>query len=130
MNSVTLNFTVTMESQECCNCGVSFAFPKSWDDHFRKTHQTFYCPAGHGQNYTSETDEERLRKQLTARGAELDRVRADRDFKARELEQAAKKTARLKKRLAAGVCPCCKRTFQQLVRHMHAKHPNFSEAKP
>jgi hypothetical protein len=24
-----------------------------------------------------------------------------------------------------GVCPCCNRTFQQLARHMKAKHPGY-----
>lgn len=27
------------------------------------------------------------------------------------------------KRSAASACPCCKRTFRQLARHMAAKHP-------
>ena len=31
-----------------------------------------------------------------------------------------KRQARLSE---AGACPCCKRTFQQLARHMAAKHP-------
>lgn len=35
---------------------------------------------------------------------------------------------RLKNRAAHGVCPCCNRTFQQLARHMSAKHPDFKTA--
>jgi hypothetical protein len=30
---------------------------------------------------------------------------------------------RIQKRTAAGVCPCCNRTFQQLARHMKTRHP-------
>jgi hypothetical protein len=27
--------------------------------------------------------------------------------------------------VAAGVCPCCKRTVKQLAAHMKEKHPEF-----
>ena len=29
-------------------------------------------------------------------------------------------------RTGNGVCPCCKRSFTNLRRHMNTKHPNFS----
>ncbi len=34
---------------------------------------------------------------------------------------------RTRKRVGSGVCPCCSRTFQQLARHMKAKHPAYTE---
>lgn len=33
-------------------------------------------------------------------------------------------------RVGAGVCPCCKRTFQQLARHMKCKHPKYRTEGP
>lgn len=42
------------------------------------------------------------------------------------MHAARGQVTRLKNRAAAGVCPCCNRTFHQLVRHMAAKHPDFA----
>jgi hypothetical protein len=28
-----------------------------------------------------------------------------------------------------GVCPCCKRTFENLARHMKGQHPTFAGAE-
>jgi hypothetical protein len=51
----------------------------------------------------------------------------------RELREAAERSAaaakgnvtKLRKRAAAGVCPCCNRTFLALQKHMAHKHPDF-----
>jgi hypothetical protein len=32
---------------------------------------------------------------------------------------------RIKKRVAAGVCPCCNRSFKDLARHMAGQHPDY-----
>jgi hypothetical protein len=54
-------------------------------------------------------------------------VQAERANRAeREASIERDKLARLRKRAKHGVCPCCKRTFQQLARHMKQKHPEFS----
>lgn len=34
---------------------------------------------------------------------------------------------RLKNRIAAGVCPCCNRSFQNVARHMAGQHPDFQK---
>ena len=34
---------------------------------------------------------------------------------------------RLKRRVAAGTCPCCQRTVAQLARHMQTKHPDYGK---
>jgi len=36
-------------------------------------------------------------------------------------------TTRIKNRVANGVCPCCKRSFTDLRRHMETKHPKYAE---
>ena len=33
-------------------------------------------------------------------------------------------------RIKNGVCPCCKRHFTNLERHMHTKHPEFAATEP
>ena len=50
-------------------------------------------------------------------------------LKAEERSHSATRghVTRQKKRAAAGVCPCCNRTFKQLARHMERKHPNYTK---
>ena len=35
---------------------------------------------------------------------------------------------RQRKRAAAGMCPCCRRTFENVARHMESQHPGYGEA--
>jgi len=114
----------TLETEECCSCGVVFAMPRSLQKQLRNNHAYFYCPVGHSQHYTGETETERLRKLLeestrskTALIEEKARVEAERD-----------KLAKQARRIKRGVCPCCKRNFVELGRHMKTKHPEY--AKP
>ncbi len=45
------------------------------------------------------------------------------------MEKAERKTKRLMRRVSAGVCPCCNRTFSDLARHMKTKHENVVSLK-
>jgi hypothetical protein len=58
----------------------------------------------------------------------LDQMRADRNQAKRSLAAQKGVTTRIKRRVANGVCPCCKRTFQDLARHMAGQHPRYAEA--
>lgn len=134
----TIQVSVDMVIEECCNCGVVFAMTKDFKDEKLKhrnssNRRTFYCPNGHAQHYLGETEEARLRRELTQ-----EREKAEREERWR---LAAEKRAqherhrangykghatRITKRVKAGVCPCCNRTFKQLAAHMAAKHPEFT----
>lgn len=93
----------------------------------------FYCAYGHSQHYvTSQSETEKLRlerdrlKQNTARLEQerleaLSTANAQRD-RALKAEGALK---RLKKRSAAGACPCCKRTFSNMATHIRKQHPEY-----
>ncbi len=118
--AVTLDYTETLTVTSCW-CGIRVAIP---DNLFRYAHDrkghAIFCPLGHefvfGNSY-----EERYR-------AELRRVEATRDLlAAEERSHSATKgqLTRARKRAAAGVCPCCQRTFQNVARHVATKHPDF-----
>ncbi len=123
--------------QTCCNCGIEFGMFDKWDERLRESHGTFYCPNGHGQSYTADNREEKLRR-------ERDRLKqqaAEKDDEIRRLEQvntlerrstAAYKgqVTKIKKRVGKGVCPCCNRQFQNLHKHLETEHPDYSEEKP
>lgn len=129
----TMIHTTQLTVQECCNCHVTFAIPKSWDDALRQSHATFYCPAGHGLSYRGETEEEKLRKRLKLeqrwnRDAEASNTALRDQLGATERSLRGHKAAntRIKNRIAAGVCPCCNRSFQNVARHMAGQHPDFT----
>ena len=103
------------EVVNCCNCGVAFALPSHLKRTLEETHRLFYCPNGHSQLYSDETEAERLKRELQAKNFEL-------EARTRALYTAQASEARLRKRIEGGVCPCCNRTFQNVARHMATKH--------
>ena len=109
----------------CVNCGIEFGVPNSWENERRRSHKGFNCPNGHSLSFNSESKEERFRRQrdrLQQRLAEKD----DEIENQRRLTAARKaNVTKLKRRAAAGVCPCCNRTFQNLKRHMDGQHPTY-----
>lgn len=133
MTTKTFTFTESVElaTDECYLCHVLFAIPLSMQQRARAEGTTFYCPNGHGQVYSkSEVTKlkERLAEQeqvLLRKQREVEQANSARDrFRASaERERASRK--RIEKRVANGVCPCCKRTFKQLAAHMDNKHPEY-----
>lgn len=115
--------TIQLE-QTTCWCGTPFALPAEMLNAARKSGHTIYCPHGHSVVW-KETEADRLRRErdrLKQDTARLDdEIRAQRE-RADKAEAANK---RLKKRAAAGTCPCCQRTFSNMTRHIQAKHPEF-----
>ncbi len=117
----TQQTTSTLYVQECVNCGVSFGMPKRLHDNRREEGGDFYCPHGHVMAYR-ETEIMRLKRQLARKQELLEKSRTE--LRASRLQASAQKgvATRLRKRVAAGVCPCCNRTFKQLERHMKTQH--------
>lgn len=42
----------------CCSCGIVFWMSSDFDRRLRTNHDTFHCPNGHAQSYTTKTDKE------------------------------------------------------------------------
>jgi len=118
-----LPVTVQMTEMACGECGIQFTVPEDWRAEKQRTGNGWYCPNGHSRVYR-ESDEERMRKAL----AEERQRHASTLARLNEAEASERKAQaeikRIKKRTAAGMCPCCNRMFQQLARHMKTKHPN------
>ncbi|GAA3009220.1 hypothetical protein [Microbacterium aurantiacum] len=128
----TQTFTGQLTVQTCCVCGIAFGVEARYDAARREDHKTFYCSAGHGQSYTGKTEAQKLREQLATaerrRGWAEAILTSTRDQLAateRSLRGHKAAKTRIKNRIAAGVCPCCSRTFQNLSRHMAGQHPDF-----
>lgn len=134
MPASTITYSTTLHALDCGECSIPFGVPVDFHRRVKRTGADFWCPNGHKIAY-SETDYDRMkakaeREERWRREAET-RTEAARD-QARAAERSASaykgRVTRLKNRAAAGVCPCCQRTFQQLARHMSAKHPDFADS--
>ena len=126
----------TMVTETCCACGMLFAMTVIFkNDRLKRTRgdMTFYCPRGHPQHYTGPSEADKLRQErdrLKQNEAYLeDRLRAAR----RDVEHQKHRAngykghaTRITKRVKAGVCPCCNRTFKALAEHMARQHPDFT----
>ena len=121
----TLTYTGTLVVKTCW-CGVRHAIPSELARQASHNGHAVFCPLGH-EWVVSETEAETLRKKLEEQQR---RTQAARDLlHAEERSHAATRghLTRQKRRTAAGVCPCCNRTFQQLARHMKGQHPDYVE---
>ena len=125
MSTYTIARKTTLGIYDCYACGYPIALTADHERRLREKGETFWCPAGHSQAFMR-TEVMRLKEQLEAAAAravsqEYRAIAAEREAKA-----AKAKIAKMNKRAAAGVCPCCNRTFQQLARHMKTKHPEVA----
>ena len=132
--SAVLNLNLQFEVTYCCRegCGAPIALPSANMKMLRDSHARFYCCWGHCQCFTGDDEATQLRKELAAAAKRLEAQKAETDRQRERLEAAHKSVSamkgqvtRIKNRVGNGVCPCCNRSFNNLQRHMHTKHPEY-----
>lgn len=109
---------------DCANCGVIFAITRDYEDRRRNDARTFYCPNGHTQSW-HESESDRLRKERDSLQASELALTDQLTAAIRDGEQTRAALIRDRARFAAGVCPCCNRSFENVRRHMSTKHPEY-----
>lgn len=126
--SYALNVQVQLETQTCWKCGITFAAPELFFAQRRKDHSiNFYCPAGHSAVFAGETEAQKYKRLFEDKERALKWETEAKERQFRLLKKTTTQLSNLKKRVAAGVCPCCKRTVSQMARHMAAKHPDYQQ---
>jgi|tagenome__1003787_1003787.scaffolds.fasta_scaffold20897028_4 hypothetical protein len=129
----TITEIMSIETTSCGVCGVVFGMPAEMLRSRKRSGATFWCPNGHQIGY-SETDADRLRKELDAVKRRLDQASASWRA-ARDQADAAERSAtalrghntRLRKRIAIGQCPACQQSFPDVAAHMADQHPTYSD---
>ena len=122
----------TFQVEHCCNCGMAFAMTQDFQDRRRSDREGFFCPAGHRQYYVGKSDKQKIAElEQRVKGAYeySDTLQKDIDHKVNQIRAHKGARTKLKKRIAAGVCPCCNRTFVNLGKHMKGQHPSYTEEK-
>jgi hypothetical protein len=140
LETLTLKREVKLTTETCSTCGILYAMEEEFQKERLADKQSFYCPKGHSQKYTGESEADKLRRERNLLKQQIaqkdDEIKWQREAKekAREEAQHERRRAngykghatRITKRAKAGVCPCCKRHFIALERHMATKHPTFT----
>jgi hypothetical protein len=113
----------------CCPvCWIEHGIPD--DMYERRKEQTVagvvYCPNGHKWHFRgeSEADKQRRRAEQAEQANARLHEEAQKAIRERNKAQTALKSHR--KRSAAGLCPCCNRTFVNMARHMKSQHPDYN----
>lgn len=118
MAVLALQTVLRIKTTNCCNCGCVIGMQEEHYDERVNDHRNFWCPNGHQQHFTSETEAEKnarlLREEQARHRRTLERENEER-VKREKLERKLRRVDR-------GVCPECNRTFQNLARHMACKH--------
>jgi len=115
----------------CGVCGIRFCVDHEWHKNLKETGCDFVCPRGcqicYRDNKLKQLERELQQERKRKEWAEQLARNADRHAVAQERRATAYKghLTRQKRRAANGVCPCCKRTFKDLARHMSGKHPEY-----
>lgn len=120
---------IVLQEIVCGTCGITYAVPQDWIQNRRAEKGDIHCPNG-CRRVWCESDADRLRKQLEAAQNDLRSAKCEvlRKQQLLEVEQREKARLELKlHRVSKGVCPCCKRTFSNLGRHMATKHAEHQE---
>jgi len=121
-------------AETCCKCGIRFAMPRSFQSRCQNDSKVWFCcPNGHSQHYTGEETErqnlrrerDRLQQRLAQKDDEITSYKVQVNRAERSAAAHKGVATKIKKRVNAGSCPCCKRNFQNLARHMAGQHPNF-----
>ena len=125
--NTTFTHIGTYVVETCYKCGIAYGMPQYFHKQVREdTSKTFYCPNGHGQVYmTSETT--RLRRQLDAERDENNGLRYRIDHANRSRAALKGQVTKIKRRVGKGICPCCRRNFANLKRHMEGQHPDWNK---
>lgn len=131
----TLTYAGTLHILTCGECSIPHAIPVEMYRDRLDNGGDWWCPNGHKLHFLT-TEKHRLEAELARekklRGWSESRETSLRDqLGATERSLRGHKAAktRIKNRIAAGVCPCCKRSFQNVARHMAGQHPNFTNTE-
>ncbi|ALH82938.1 hypothetical protein [Sphingopyxis macrogoltabida] len=123
----------------CCwkECRISFGIEAARHAQLKRNGDQFFCTNGHNQYYPrGKSTEQKLREELEAQRQRAERAEQrvaevqDRASHHKASASAYKgQVTKIKKRVGAGICPCCNRHFANLSRHMAGQHPEFAEIK-
>lgn len=117
---------VTLTDMVCKSCGGVYAISEEYraqaKEDGKHRWRCPYCKTSETWGY-SESENQQLQRELDEKRRALTAAQCRIVEKNLLIERQERKLIRVQR----GVCPCCRRSFQNLRRHMATKHP---KAKP
>jgi DNA-binding XRE family transcriptional regulator len=101
---------------------MPFAMTRDFNDRRLKDRADWFCPRGHAQHYIGKSEEQKLREEVERQRQMREAEEARRLRVEQERDQVARAHHKMRVRVMNGVCPCCNRTFQNLMQHMKSEH--------
>lgn len=125
-----LQLAVQLAEINCGQCGGVYAITETFRNSKWQKGGGWHCPYCQvSWGYFKDNENARLKRDLEDEKKRKDAALARANETERNLAQALRREKLIKHRVAAGTCPCCKRTFKQLAAHMNRKHPDY-DTKP
>ncbi len=116
----------TLHELSCGVCHMYHAIPDSLYRKAKDDGKSWHCPAGHTLVFT-ESEKHRLEKALAFEKECKESARRREDKALRQISAMKGVITKTKNRIANGVCPCCRRTFQNMRQHMKHMHPDYEK---
>jgi acetone carboxylase gamma subunit len=111
-----------------CVCGLPVLVATHLYRLYQEEAKSIYCSEGHSFHLT-ETKNKKLKNRIDALEGELAHERAQREAAEEAAMKETKERMRIEKRINAGLCPHCTRSFKNLKKHFESKHCGPKEAK-
>ena len=132
MGTFTETITHTFNVVSCYTCSAYFAITSSlYRRVVTKAEGSVYCPSCGNQTYWGESDEKKKIKQLETelrhKQVQIDREKQQTRIAKDQRDKSRKSHSKMRERVKNGVCPCCSRSFENLLRHMKTKHPEYGK---
>jgi hypothetical protein len=120
----------------CGKCHIVFAVPADFRTKRLEDQEGWWCPNGHQRFFIGQTEAARLRDELAREKHRTEQARADAEWQRKQRNRAERQViarkgvaTRLKRKIAAGRCPCCTFEFKNLAAHMKTQHPKWDPEK-
>jgi phage/plasmid primase-like uncharacterized protein len=120
--TAALAVQITLTEINCGACGGTYAISERYRLHREQKAGFWHCPYCQTTWGYAKGDLQRTQEELAAERTRHQGTIARLNERTAELEKAEKAAKRIRKRVQAGLCTCCNRTFQNLARHMASKH--------
>jgi hypothetical protein len=117
-----MEIIVKLARVSCCVCGCQFALPETQLEHLKNRGRPFHCPNGHELHF-GESRVDQLKREIGALQRRLAEAHQEIVNQKNIVKLKDQKFQRTRRRVNAGVCPHCRRTFRALARHIATKHP-------
>ncbi|MEQ8636877.1 helix-turn-helix domain-containing protein [Gimesia maris] len=123
MTSTFVRVELVHISSGCCN--IEFGLPRSLYDECKEEGTEFHCPKCGCSRVFVEPEKQKLKKEIERLKGRVHSSECKRRDAESQRNAARKSHRKMRDRVKNGVCPCCNRSFDNLLKHMKSKHPEY-----